>query len=76
MSGSEIGGNALVVNLSLAALHLGRVGNVEVIGDATILFSQIVVAVKEGLHLIAVAHVATKEAPTEVLVGLIVVGAF
>ena len=60
MSSSEIGGNTLVVNLSLATLNLGWIGNIKVIGDATILFSQIVVAVKEGLHLIAVANVATK----------------
>ena len=72
----EIGGDTLVVDLRLSSLNLRGISDVEVIGDAAILLAQVVVAVEERLHLIAVANVAAKEAPAEVLVGLIVIRAF
>ena len=50
-------GDALVVHAGLAALHLGRVGDVEVIGDAAALLGGVVVVVKKRLHLVAIAHV-------------------
>ena len=54
---TQQGGDALVVHAGLAALHLGRVGDVTVIGDAAALLGGVVVVVEEGLHLVAVAHV-------------------
>ena len=51
------GGDALVVHTGLAALHLGGVGDVAIIGDAAALLGRVVVVVEKRLHLVAVTHV-------------------
>ena len=70
---AQQGRDALVIHAGLAALHLGRVGDVAVVGDAAALLGGVVVVVEEGLQLVAVAHMGAEQAPGEVLVGLHVV---
>ena len=69
----QIGGYALIIDLSLTTLNTGRIGYILVIGDTTILLALEVVTVEERLQLIAVSNVTAKKAPPEILVGLIIV---
>ena len=71
----QLGGDTLVIDLGHAALYLGRVSDVTVIGNAATLLGCVVVVVEECLQLVAVTHVRPEQAPGEVLVGLHVIGA-
>ena len=53
----EVHRHGLIVDFGASSLHLGRVGDIAVVGDSAILFVQEVVIVVESLHLIAVADV-------------------
>ena len=62
------------IDLALTALHLCRVDDIEVVGDAARLLVGTAVTVYEGLHLVAVAYIGPKSAPPEIFCGLVIVG--
>ena len=63
--------NGFGVDRSLAALNLGRVGNIQVVRNSTVFLIKAVVVIEKGLPLIPVAYIAGGESPGEILYTLI-----
>ena len=72
----EVGGYCFRLDGVHASLQLGRVGDIEVVGDTAALLVEMVEMVEEGLHLVAVARIVAAESIAEFLCCLLCVGSF
>ena len=76
MGFSEICGDSFCVHFGNTALHLSRVGDVTVVGDAAAFLGEEIITVVERLHLIAVADIRPEQSPCDILIRLGIVRTF